>query len=75
MQAKLKTAKDEKEKELTKLAVQWDKKEKARVVDNKAKIEALNKKVWFLSTSGDLLIFIYCIGWTLCPTFRFSPHR
>lgn len=45
MKAKLKAAKDEKEKELTKLAAQWDKKEKTRTAESKAKIEALNKKV------------------------------
>jgi len=44
-QAKLQAAKEEKEKELTKMAAQWDKKEKSRVADNKAKVEALNKKV------------------------------
>ena len=44
-QTKLKSAKEEKEAELNKLTAQFDKKEKTRVAENKAKVEALNKKV------------------------------
>ena len=37
--------KEEKEKEIKKLNTQWEKKEKTRSAENKAKVEALNKKV------------------------------
>lgn len=48
-QEKLKSAKTEKDAEIAKLVAQWDKKEKARVAENKEKITALNKKVFYLN--------------------------
>ena len=56
LQAKLKSAKEEKEKELTKLAAQWDKKEKTRTAESKAKVDALNKKVGLHQT--DLCVMV-----------------